>query len=74
MMKWMLAAGAAALAITRPLAAERGGDKGGGRIMPPMPRSRPRRRPESPRPARRRRPPGPGPSRRRKSSRRSRHR
>ncbi|MDP9422003.1 MAG: hypothetical protein M3Q19_04070 [Pseudomonadota bacterium] len=31
MMKWMLAAGAAALAITAPSAAERGGDKGGGK-------------------------------------------
>ena len=30
MMKWMLAAGAAALAITAPSAAERGGGKGGG--------------------------------------------
>ena len=30
MMKWMLAAGAAALAITAPLAAERGGGQGGG--------------------------------------------
>jgi hypothetical protein len=31
MMKWMLAAGAAALAIAAPIAAERGGDKGGGK-------------------------------------------
>jgi hypothetical protein len=31
MMKWMLAAGAAALAVTAPSAAERGGGKGGGK-------------------------------------------
>ena len=56
MMKWMLAAGAAALAITAPSAADRGGGKGWrARACRPCPEGRPRRRrTEGQRPARRR--------------------